>query len=101
VWERWTSRDGEVVESCAILTQPALPPASEIHDRMPIVLPAEAWDRWLDPAERDVASVLAPAPPELVVQAVSSYVNDPKHDDPRCMEAPAEPVQTALFREGP
>jgi hypothetical protein len=60
VWDRWTSRDGEVVDSCAILTQPALPPASEIHDRMPIVLLAEAWDRWLDPAERDVASLLAP-----------------------------------------
>src|SRR5580698_5260930 len=26
VWDRWTSKDGEIIESCAILTQPAQPP---------------------------------------------------------------------------
>jgi len=97
LWERWTSKDGEVVESCAILTQPALPPASEVHDRMPVVLAEPAWDRWLDPAATDVASLLAPAPPELVAQAVSPYVNDPRHDDARCLDPQGDPVQRSLF----
>jgi putative SOS response-associated peptidase YedK len=97
LWERWTARDGEIVESCAILTQPALPPLSEIHDRMPVVLAPDAWDRWLDPACSDVSSLLARRPAELVAQAVSTYVNDPRHDDIRCMEPALEPAQRSLF----
>lgn len=98
VWERWTSRDGEVVESCAILTRPARPPLDAVHDRMPIVLPREAWDAWLDP-ETDGARWLDADGGPLVAQAVSPYVNDPRHDDPGCLEpaAPAKPAQGSLF----
>ncbi len=98
VWERWASADGEVVESCAILTQPALPPVDVIHDRMPILVAKEAWEKWLDPANGDVtALLLSPGKPDLVAQAVSSYVNDPRHDDERCLDASDEPVQRSLF----
>jgi putative SOS response-associated peptidase YedK len=38
LWERWVSSDGEVVESCAILTQPARAPVDAVHDRMPLVV---------------------------------------------------------------
>ncbi len=97
LWERWTSKDGEIVESCAILTQPALAPVAAVHDRMPVVLPAETWDLWLDPGASDVAALLSPPVPELVAQAVSTYVNDPKHDDPRCLEPAIEPAQRTLY----
>ena len=49
LWDRWTSKDGEVVESCAILTQPALPPVSEVHGRMPVMLPARRGARGSTP----------------------------------------------------
>ncbi len=97
VWERWTSADGEIVESCAILTQAALPPVDAIHDRMPVIVAKEAWEKWLDPANDDVSALLSPAKPDLVAQAVSSYVNDPRHDDERCLEAGKEPAQGTLF----
>ncbi len=99
IWSRWVSADGEVVESCAILTQPARPPFDAIHDRMPLVLERDAWDRWLDPTATDadaIAPLLAPRTPDLAVHPVSAYVNDPRHDDPTCIE-PSEPAQRNLF----
>jgi putative SOS response-associated peptidase YedK len=96
VWDRWVSKDGEVFESCAILTQPARPPVQAVHDRMPLVLGREAWDRWLDRSDRDLPALLAPRDAELVTYSVSPYVNDPKHDDAECVKA-YQPEQTSLF----
>jgi putative SOS response-associated peptidase YedK len=98
VWERWVANDGEVVESCAIITQPSRPPVNVIHDRMPLVLERDAWDRWLDVAPIDtdaLAPLLEPRSPALFAFPVSSYVNDPRHDDPQCIE-PSMPVQLTL-----
>jgi putative SOS response-associated peptidase YedK len=90
VWERWTSPDGEVVESCAILTQPAREPVASIHDRMPLVLAPSAWDAWLDRGKTDpeaVDALLAQPAPELLAYEVTTHVNDPRHDDAECLEA--------------
>ncbi|HLK37571.1 MAG TPA: SOS response-associated peptidase family protein, partial [Polyangiaceae bacterium] len=94
----WVSKDGEVIESCAILTQPSRPPVEAVHDRMPLVLEPGAWDAWLDPAldVEQIGPLLVPRSPELTAYEVSPYVNDPRHDDPACL-APTEPTQTALF----
>jgi putative SOS response-associated peptidase YedK len=37
------------VLTATVLTMPAQGALTELHDRMPVVLPEEAWDRWLDP----------------------------------------------------
>ncbi|MCL2449887.1 MAG: SOS response-associated peptidase, partial [Polyangiaceae bacterium] len=87
VWERWTSADGEVIESCAIITQPARPPADAIHDRMPLVLDAGAWAAWLDPhivSPDAIAPLVAPRAPDLVTFPVTPRVNDPRYDRPDC-----------------
>ncbi len=102
VWERWVGQDGEVVDSCAIITQPARPPVEAIHDRMPLVLEREAWDRWLDPALIETsafAPLLEPRAPALIAYPVSPVVNDPRHDDPRCIE-PEAPAQLSLLGSG-
>lgn len=96
LWEHWTSRDGEVVESCAIVTQQARPPADAIHDRMPLVLEAPEWEPWLDPSREDVGALLVPHAPELVAYPVSPRVNDPRFDSPACV-APEAPAQASLF----
>jgi len=100
LWDRWVSRDGEVVESCAILTRPALDPLAAVHDRMPLVVEPELRDRWLDSDLTEVDALIASAmarTPALVIYAVSPYVNDPHHDDAGCLE-PGAPPQQALFR---
>src|SRR5262245_35107324 len=47
LWERW-DRGGEPVESCTILTTAANAVVRPVHERMPVILPAEAFAAWLD-----------------------------------------------------
>jgi putative SOS response-associated peptidase YedK len=99
IWDRWVSSEGEVVDTCAILTQPARPPVDAVHDRMPIVLDPKDWNAWLDPSIAPVeaiAPLLRPTAPSLTAYPVSSRVNDPRHDDAACM-ARSEPAQKDLF----
>lgn len=105
IWERWTSRDGEVVESFAILTRPATGFVRDIHDRMPLEVPAGALDLWLDPKPK-TADQLAPilqseaGAEHLVAHPVSPLVNTVANDTPGCVEPVGElppPAQMDLF----
>jgi len=62
--ERAKAPDGERFTSCTIITTRPNELVGPIHDRMPVILPRESWDRWLsrevaDPAE--LTPLLAPA----------------------------------------
>ena len=58
-----------------------------VHVRMPAILPPESFDAWLGGR----AISLSPCPAQgIVVQAVSTWVNKPTNDDPRCIEALGE-----------
>src|SRR3954467_1577437 len=48
LWSRWTSPDGELVDSFAIVTTPPNAVAQKYHDRMPLVLAPELHQGWLD-----------------------------------------------------
>jgi putative SOS response-associated peptidase YedK len=89
LWERWQGPDGQRIESCTILTTTPNALLRELHDRMPVILPRDAWATWLDRTVQDVARIqeLLVAAPEkdLVAAPVSTWVNDFKHDDPRCI----------------
>jgi putative SOS response-associated peptidase YedK len=55
--------------TCTILTTTANRLMGSVHRRMPVILPPEAWDAWLDPDNHDVeqlAALLEPAPEELL-----------------------------------
>lgn len=43
------NQDGTPIRSCTIITGPAEPPVSEIHDREPLVLDKADYAAWLDP----------------------------------------------------
>src|SRR5216684_6449075 len=51
LWENWRDKaagDGaEWIRTCAIITGPPNELVAPIHDRMPVILPREAWARWL------------------------------------------------------
>ena len=89
LWERW-GRRGESIESCTILTTEANELLAGMHDRMPVVLPRDAWDRWLDPDCRDLdelRSLLIPFPAaRMEAWPVSPLVNNPRHEEPACIE---------------
>jgi putative SOS response-associated peptidase YedK len=98
LWDAWVSPDGEVVESFAIVTKPAEPPLTDIHDRMPAILAPAHHEAWLDPARRDSEPLIGllslPSPP-LLATPVSSRVNKPGYDNPDCLEPVA--TQPSLF----
>lgn len=91
LWEYWRAKgdDGEGIVSAAILTTDANLLMSRIHDRMPVIIPPEQVDAWLDPhtpapALRDL---MQPCPSEwLEAWPISLRVNNPKSDDARILE---------------
>ena len=72
LWEIWKGPDrsgDEVVRSTTIVTGPANDLMAEIHDRMPVILPPDAWGTWLDPEDDDLEALgklLVPAPSGLL-----------------------------------
>jgi putative SOS response-associated peptidase YedK len=91
VWESWRHPDtDEIVRTFCIITCPANALVATIHDRMPVIIPPEAYERWLSPLEPDPYDLLMPFPPELMTMwPISTRVNSPANDDPSILE----PVQ--------
>lgn len=88
LWDRWRPEGGEAIESCAVITTRSAGELAEVHDRMPLVLPREDWDAWM--TDEDAAAGMLKRTPALdrafVVVPVSTWVNDVKHDDAKCIE---------------
>jgi putative SOS response-associated peptidase YedK len=86
LWETWIGPNGEELDTAAIVTTDATPSIRTIHHRMPVILPPEAWDMWLDTARVDqnmAAAMIAPAPDDLLeVYEVAPAVNRAIHDGP-------------------
>jgi putative SOS response-associated peptidase YedK len=59
LWETWTGPNGEELDTAAIVTTNANRTLSAIHDRMPVILPPEAFDLWLDCARVDAKTASA------------------------------------------
>ena len=54
IWAVWKDPEtGLWVPSAAVITTEANRMMSSIHDRMPVLLPRETWDDWLDPGMDD------------------------------------------------
>ena len=79
------ANDDEWQVSCAVLTRDAVGPAAQVHDRMPVVLPKDAEDAWLDQKLTDAAQAMALALKEGVTAVehhpVTSRVNIAGNDD--------------------
>ncbi|AHY48284.1 hypothetical protein RradSPS_3001 (plasmid) [Rubrobacter radiotolerans] len=87
LWERWGEGEEELRTAALLTTEPNAV-AREVHDRMPVILPREAYDLWLDPdAEKEeLLALLAPYPArEMEAYPVSTHVNSPKNNDPECV----------------
>ena len=75
---------------------------ARVHDRMPVIFPAERLDEWLTAEPAKAVSLIGPAPEDaLVATPVSKHVNSVKNDDPECVlaehGAAAAPAQRSLF----
>ncbi len=49
IWNKWSSPDGSELESCCILTTESNELVRPIHNRMPVIIPEEKEEFWLEP----------------------------------------------------
>ena len=92
---------GAWLTTFAVITTDAEPPLRSIHDRMPLVLPTERWDAWLDPQVQDadaVRALLAPPPAgRFTATAVTTRVNAAANNGPELIEpAPLESLHGVI-----
>jgi putative SOS response-associated peptidase YedK len=83
IWESWRHPEtAEAVRTFCIVTTAANEMIGAIHDRMPAIVPPQAYDRWLSPIEPDPRDLLEPYSSDLMTMwPVSVRVNKPEHDD--------------------
>lgn len=89
LWEHW-EKNGNVVESCTIITTNANNLMQPIHDRMPVILPAKDYEMWLDPDMAKVEKLQELLQPyseeEMSAYPVSTIVNKPANESAECVE---------------
>jgi putative SOS response-associated peptidase YedK len=82
----WTSPEGDHVSTCTIITTTANKLLEPIHDRMPVIIPKENRDIWLDPTNSDIDTLLPLLKPfsseEMEAYDVTSRVNSPRFNSP-------------------
>lgn len=93
LWSVWHQPDGAPLLSCSVVTVDSAAHLTEVHDRMPLVLPSDRWASWLDPDRPADPQLLDPflgAYADLEVRRVSTQVNSVKNDGPQLIEPIAE-----------
>ena len=90
LWESWQCADHSQLTTCTILTTEANDLMRPIHDRMPVILPAEHYDAWLDVSaagSEKLAPLLRPYPSEpMQAEPIGTYINRPGNEGPKCIE---------------
>lgn len=102
IWDRWSDRSGNPVESCSILTTVANAVTSTVHDRMPVIVRRESYGFWLEPGAKTLDALLELLRPydagPMRCFPVSTRINQVANDDEECCRGVAvEEIQANLF----
>jgi putative SOS response-associated peptidase YedK len=92
IHDQWVSPQGEVQDSVAIITREAVGDLATVHSRMPMFLPKDRWEAWMDPALQDVNKVRSlfdgfQPDAHLRFWTVSDAVNSIRNSGPELIEA--------------
>lgn len=97
LWEQWRGpheATAQRLRSATVITTAANRLLADLHDRMPVILPASRWAEWLDPANADVDSLgrlLVPvADDDLTLRPVGPDVGNVRNNRPQLIAALAE-----------
>lgn len=106
LWDVWSGPDRKPLESYTIVTTEANPIVNPIHSRMPLILPPDMEEIWLQGPDssspRDLKRFLALMHPRPLLRAyrVSRLVGNPRYDDPACIsEQPDGEEEKAPLQE--
>jgi putative SOS response-associated peptidase YedK len=104
LWAGWKDPATDTVRrTFTIITSRPNEALTDLHDRMPVIIPKTAWARWLDPDPADPGELLALLEPSddvvLDIYAVPRFVNDVRRDGPELIE-PLEPASADDSKPG-
>ena len=97
LYEVWAPEGGDRLWTCTVITTDAADELGHIHDRTPLLVPREDWERWLDPEVEDPGEdLLVPAVGgQLDAWPVSPAVGNVRNDGPELVQPlPPEPPET-------
>ena len=100
LWEGWKSPEGDLLESCTILTTSPNSIMEPLHDRMPVILHQDQAKDWLDleTSAEELKQMTSPYPAEeMDAFPVSPVVNSPRNNGPECLEKQDILTQEELF----
>jgi len=84
LWDMWRQPDGQPLRTCTIITTEPNAVVAPVHNRMPVILTADAQEEWLDPSQHDshVLQQLLKAytASEMLARPVSRKINSPQYD---------------------
>lgn len=82
LWESWKAPDGTIVRTVCIITSAANELMAPVHDRMPVIIDASDWPRWLDSPPTAIADLMRPyAGTDLQTWPVDRRVSRTAEDD--------------------
>lgn len=92
IWNEWISPQGQLIESVAIITCDSVGQLARIHSRMPVILPKDRWEFWMDPLLTNADHVqklmeYSDLYEGLSVYAVSNSVNSAANDGPELIKS--------------
>ncbi|HLX63427.1 MAG TPA: SOS response-associated peptidase [Planctomycetota bacterium] len=94
IFDEWHGPNGELLETCAIVTTEANDLMRPIHERMPVILRRGDYGAWLDKKNEDTDALLelltAYPSEEMVATAVGDFVNSAQHEGAACLERAKE-----------
>ena len=93
LWEIWHSPEGDILETCTLLTTAPNELLETIHNRMPVIVHPDDFDMWLgsgpesDRQELSLLPHLLRAYPadEMKITPVSTYVNNARNEGADCI----------------
>ncbi|KHJ73126.1 SOS response-associated peptidase [Rhodococcus sp. Chr-9] len=92
VWAEWRdprNPKAPPLSSTAILTAQSVEQLGNVHERMPLILPPERWDAWLDPDSLGHPDLIVPsveAISAIEIRRVSAKVNSIRNNGPELLQ---------------
>lgn len=88
LWSRWKDANGKEIKTFTIITTTPNALMKKIHDRMPVIIPPDLEDAWLQGEDLDKLQGMLVAYPakEMAAYEVSTIVNSPKNDIADCIK---------------
>lgn len=103
LWDSWKNGKGDTVESCTILTTTPNELVRQLHDRMPVIVSTDKYEKWLDPDVEDYEAIqdifMSYDPAKMREYPANPKLNNANNED-MSLAGPSEivgPEQRGLF----